>query len=55
MKFYIQRRDAYQLETVDEFSTRKEARKMLAEYIQADSSAFYYISARHCKSWTNAI
>lgn len=55
MKFYIQRRDAYQLETVDAFSTRKEAKKMLAEYIQADSAAFYYISGRPCKAWTTAI
>ena len=50
---YIQRkdRDTNQLETVDEFETRKEARAMLAEYRLSDNSAYYYISSRCCKSW----
>ena len=51
MKFYIQRRDGNQLETVDEFDTRKEARAMLAEYRMADPTAHHYISTRCCKSW----
>ena len=48
---YIQRKDSRQLETVDEFETRKEARAMLAEYRMADPSARYYLSSRPCKDW----
>jgi hypothetical protein len=51
MKTYIQRRDGKQLETVDEFDTRKEARAMLAEYRMSDPSATYYLSSRPCKDW----
>ena len=51
MKTYIQRKDSGQLETVDEFDTRKEARAMLAEYQMADPSASYYLSSRPCKGW----
>ena len=50
---YIQRKDDRQLETVDEFGTRKEARAMLAEYRMADPSAAYYLSSRPCKEWRN--
>lgn len=48
---YIQRRDQWQLETVDEFTTRKEARAMLIEYRISDPSAAYYLSQRPCKHW----
>ena len=48
---YIQRRDQWGLETVDEFTTYKEARAMLAEYRLSDPSATYYISSRACKAW----
>ena len=48
---YIQRRGERHLETVDEFTTRKEAREMLAEYQMSDPSALYYISTRPCKAW----
>jgi hypothetical protein len=50
---YIQRRDHSnrQLETVDQFETRKEARAMLTEYLTSDPSAEYYISRRACKDW----
>ena len=48
---YIQRRDRYQLETVDEFPTYKEARAMLREYRMSDPSANYYLSQRPCKAW----
>lgn len=50
---YIQRRDhsTRQLETVDEFTTRKEAREMLTEYIMSDPFADYYLSSRACKDW----
>jgi len=49
---YIQRKDAYGLETVDEFETRKEAREMLKEYQLSDNAASYYLSSRACKDWT---
>lgn len=48
---YIQRRGQGQLETVDEFETRKEAVKMLREYQMSDPSAYYYMSKRACKAW----
>lgn len=48
---YIQRKGYGQLETVDEFETRKEAREMLKEYQMSDPSASYYISSRPCKDW----
>jgi hypothetical protein len=51
MKTYIQRKDSDQLETVDEFDTRKEARAMLAEYRLSDPFASYYLSSRPCKGW----
>jgi len=49
--YYIQRKGQGQLETVDEFNTRKEAREMLAEYRMSDTSATYYISSRPCNDW----
>ena len=51
--FYIQRQDIQtkQLETVDEFTTRKEALAMCYEYILSDQAAEYYISTRSCKDW----
>lgn len=48
---YIQRKDGSQLETVDEFETRKEARAMLTEYRMADPTAEHYISSRPCNDW----
>jgi hypothetical protein len=48
---YIQRKSAGYLETVDAFSTIKEARAMLNEYRSADKSAVYYLSRRACKAW----
>lgn len=50
---YIQRRDLYtrQLETVDQFETRKEAREALKEYKLSDTSANYYTSSRACQDW----
>lgn len=49
--FYVQRKGKGYRETVDEFTTRKEARAMLAEYRMADPSAEYYLSTRACKAW----
>jgi hypothetical protein len=51
---YIQRRGNGYLETVDEFTTYKEARAMLAEYRMSDPSADYYISSRACKGWVQS-
>ena len=51
MKFYIQRKDGRDLETVDEFETHKEAVAMVTEYRMSDPSARYYLSTRPCKSW----
>ncbi len=48
---YIQRKSGRQLETVDEFETRKEARDMLKEYRMCDPSAYYYTSTRACRDW----
>jgi hypothetical protein len=47
-KYYIQRKDQRDLETVDQFDTRKEARAMLVEYQLSELGAIYYISSRHC-------
>ena len=49
--FYIQRRGNGYLETVDEFTTSREALWMLLEYRKSDPSAHYYISKRACKGW----
>lgn len=48
---YIQRKGQGYLETVGEFETRKEARKMLSEYQMSDPSGYYYLSSRCCKDW----
>lgn len=48
---YIQRKDSNGLETVDEFSTRKEAKAMLVEYSFGDPYGYYYLSTRACKHW----
>ena len=53
---YIQRKDMQFncLETVDEFSTYREAHEMVKEYRMSDPSADYYVSQRACKSWEQA-
>jgi len=51
---YIQRKDSNGLETVDEFSTRKEAVAMVKEYRLSDPYAQYYLSSRACKAWRKA-
>ena len=49
---YIQRKDDYgNLETVDEFGSRKEAIKMLKEYWLSDQSGYFYISQKPCRDW----
>ena len=49
---YIQRKEGRDLETVDEFTTQKEARAMLKEYRISDPSGDYYMSQRACKNWS---
>lgn len=53
MTIYIQRKQGRDIETIDEFSNRKDARAALAEYRIADPSADYYLSQRACKHWNN--
>jgi len=48
---YIQRKDKGQVDTVDQFETRKEARAMLSEYAMADPTAEHYLSSRPCRDW----
>lgn len=50
-KYYIQfKYPDCDIETVDEFDTRSEARKMLTEYLMVGGGT-YYISTRCCKAW----
>jgi len=51
--YYVQRADGRNMETVDEFETRKEALAMLAEYRLGDPSARYYLSRRPCRGWND--
>lgn len=51
---YIQRKGDGYLETVDEFTTSKEARAMVKEYRLSDPSGHYYISQRCCAAWRTA-
>jgi hypothetical protein len=44
-------KDKGQVETVDEFPTWKEARKMLAEYRLAFGPVLLYLSRRCTKEW----
>ena len=39
------------VETVDEFESRKEARSMLEEYQLAFTEGFLYLSQRPCVGW----
>lgn len=52
--YYIPRNDGRYLETVDEFSTLKEARAVLVEYRMSGPYARYYISSRACRAWREA-
>jgi len=54
MTTYIQRRADGELETVDEFETRREARAMVKEYQLSEPGAEYYASSRPCKAWRDA-
>ena len=48
---YINYKSSFGLETVDQFETYKEAKEMLKEYRLSDTSGYYYLSSRCCKSW----
>lgn len=50
---YINRKADYgrEIETVDEFETAREAKKMLVEYRIADPAGNYWISSRPTKRW----
>lgn len=50
-RFFINRHGNGYRETVDAFTTRKEALAMLSEYRMADTSANYYLSSRACGNW----
>ena len=53
---YINRKDSYGLETVDEFNaTRRYAYEMLKEYRLSDPYAHYYLSQRACKAWRQGV
>lgn len=49
--FYINMKNGREVETVDEFETRREARDMLAEYVMSAPGAGYYISTRATAEW----
>lgn len=49
--FYIQRRSGRDLETIDQFETRKEATDACHEYNLADKSAYHYVSRSACKAY----
>lgn len=53
MKIYVQMRSPEGLETIDEFESMSEAKKMLKEYRMADKFNCYYLSSRPCKAWGN--
>jgi hypothetical protein len=50
---YIQRKDGEtgQLETVDQFEKRSEAKQALRDYRVSDKTSSYYTSSRACKDW----
>lgn len=51
MTAYINRQGGGYTETVDEFETWTEAKKLIAEYRLSDPSGNYWISRRACKAW----
>ncbi len=51
MKVFINIKNNGVVETVDEFSSYREARKMRQEYQLADRYNSYYISQRCTKDW----
>ena len=55
---YINRKDAYGLETVDEFdayTTLEEVRECCSKYRIWDPYAHYYLSQKACKDWRQGV
>ena len=48
---YINMKTSGQVETIDEFTTRKEAREMLTEYRMAFGPCELYLSSRCARDW----
>ena len=48
---YINMKGSEGIETVDEFETYKEAKRMLVEYQTSDRYNEYYISRRSTREW----
>lgn len=48
---YINRKDGRDVETVDQFPTLKEAKRMVSGYQMSDRGAEYYISSRSTFEW----
>ena len=54
MKYFINlRTGAHGIETVDEFETHKETKKMIKEYRISHPTGYYYISSRSTNEWKN--
>ena len=54
MKYFINlRTGAHGIETVDEFETHKETKKMIKEYRISHPNGYYYISSRSTNEWKN--
>ncbi len=53
MTTYINIKNNGEVETVDVFTTHKEAVEMIKEYRMADSYNNYYLSQRSTKEWRN--
>ena len=51
MTTYINIKNNGEVETVDEFDTRKEALEMVDEYNISDWSNYYYLSQRSTNDW----
>lgn len=51
MTTYINMKGDYGIETIDEYTTHKEANLMLKEYKISDKTNHYYISQRCTQEW----
>lgn len=53
-KYFINLRTvAHGIETVDEFETAKEVKKMIKEYRMSHPTGYYYMSSRSTNEWKN--
>lgn len=51
MAWYIQRRHAGAVETIDEIDDIKEAHRIAHQHNLADKTAYHYVAKCPCKSW----